>query len=126
MADESQTISFRVPPGLAKQLEDEGAKDGLSRNEHARKLVIAAMAGPTTVDLLTELQELKSSLLASAAFRIADRTKTVTEMTRLDRSLEELRQAFATGVACLLVQAANVEQEEAEAWVRTNMFSAVD
>ena len=51
------------------------------------------MAGPTAVDLLTELQELKSSLLASAAFRISDRTKTVTEITRLDRSLEELRTA---------------------------------
>ena len=64
MANDSETISFRVPKHVAKQLKDRGAALNLSRNEYARYLVQGALEAPTTTDLLSEFNEMKASLAA--------------------------------------------------------------
>jgi len=62
MATDSETISFRVPKQVARQLKDRGDALNLSRNEYARYLVQGALEAPTTTDLLSEFSEMKASL----------------------------------------------------------------
>ena len=72
MADDSPTISFRVPVSVARQLETAGQHDKLSRNEHARRLVLNALAAPSSNELLLEIREVKQEL-ADLGLKVASK-----------------------------------------------------
>ena len=132
MANDSQTISFRVSSVTAALLEEQALRENLSRNEYARKLVLAALSGPTAGDLLSELQSLKGILSGAQTVPTAATAPTpgqaresatlLREVNRIHAHINDLRAALATGVTCLLAQAGGVDPKEAEAWVTQHMF----
>ncbi len=64
MAGDSETISFRVPSHVAKQLQNRGAALKLSRNEYARRLVQDSLDAPSINDLLLEIEQIKVAVTA--------------------------------------------------------------
>ena len=53
----TSAIGFRLDPFYVKQLEQEGAKHGMSAGEYARRLVIRGMEGQTAEGDIRELRE---------------------------------------------------------------------
>jgi len=129
MAEGTQTISFRISSVSAKALEDAGQKEGLSRNEYARKLVEAALAGTGGGDALDEIRALLKVISEHHPSQPVQGLGTtepskelLQELRRVHAHLNDLRAALATGITCLLAQAGGVEPKEAEAWVTQHMF----
>lgn len=123
MAEETTSISFRVPLSVARQLEA-GAVPGQSKGDYARQLVMAALAEPRNSALLEELL-MQRTLLARLLKFVDDATRhdSRPEFRRVTSQLHDLKEGLATGVHFLLVKAAGVPAAESEEWVRNHMYS---
>lgn len=97
MNEPTQTISFRLPSALVKQLAERGATQNFSLGECARRIVLDALSDSTNEQTREDLAELREGL-------------------------ERLREDLATATAALLVNAGKVDQTEAEAWARQSLF----
>ncbi|MCK6484540.1 MAG: hypothetical protein L6R00_10455 [Phycisphaerae bacterium] len=98
MPDPTQSISFRLPGTLARQLAEIGARESLSPGEYARRLVLDRLTDRQTEELQSELAALRG--LA-----------------------EKLRDDLATATAALLVNAGKTSVADAQAWVQKNLLS---
>lgn len=129
MAENSQSISFHVPAGIARQLDEAGLKESpsLSGHEYARKILLAALAAPSPQELLSEIQDTKrlimAAVLAKGQTPSNNRGEYAPDFKRLLKELLNLRFATASGVAAILAQAGGVQPKEAEAWVRQNILT---
>jgi predicted transcriptional regulator len=90
-------ISFRLDPELARPLEQQARRLGVSPHELARHLVTEA---------LTATEQL-------AALGAA--------VTALHQAMQGLRENLALSVEALLASAGEVEAREARAWVEANL-----
>jgi precorrin-4 methylase len=123
MPDVTQTISFRVPASIAKQLEEAGAIERLSRNEYARDLVLKALNSPSLHAVVAELHELKEATrgLARATNGDSATLGSLRDISQqgdeLKSSIDQLAESLAMGVTGLLSAAGNLDVEQAQAWV---------
>lgn len=94
-----ETISYKVESGVADELEHRAAaQSGASRHTVARQMLLEVLMD-------------------------ADRLRVLQEIELLRNEVVELRNALATGVAALLVQAGKVyDPKDAEEWVRRTML----
>lgn len=97
MNEPTQTISFRLPSALVKQLTERGATQNLSLGECARRIVLDALSDSANEQTREDLAEIREGL-------------------------ERVREDLATATAALLVNAGKAEQAEAEAWVKQALF----
>lgn len=97
MNEPTQTISFRLPSALVKQLAERGATQNLSLGECARRIVLDALSDSANEQTREDLAEIREGL-------------------------ERVREDLATATAALLVSAGKAEQAEAEAWVKQALF----
>lgn len=123
MAEESVSISFRVPLSVARDLESKAA-EGQSKGDFARQLVLAALAEPSNSALLEELQVHRTLMVRLLKFvEETTRHDHRPDFRRLADQLHDLKEGLATGVHSLLVRAGGASPDEAEEWVRTQMYS---
>ena len=94
-----ETISFKLDPAVAGELDNRAAKKpGASRHTEARQIVLERLTDHEHYQTRKELAELK-------------------------QEVEGLRHDLATAVVALLVRGGQVESAaEAEAWVRHAML----
>lgn len=85
-------VSFRLDPFYRKRLAEEGASEGMSAGEWARRLVVRA------------LEEFQAA-----------------EIAELHRGLQALREELARSVAALLCAAGQETPERALQWVKDNL-----
>lgn len=97
MKPTSESISFRLPPEMAKRLEAEAEKAGMSRGEYARQL------------LLQTLDDVRHEQMRH-------------EMRELREEVGKLREDLATAVAALLTRDGPVPLDEAKAWVTSRFL----
>lgn len=62
MGQLSQTISFRVDGEFALELERRAVKDGISRGDYARRLVIAALTNDPAEETRNRVAEMQDQL----------------------------------------------------------------
>lgn len=98
MKKPSESVSFRVSPELSKRLEAEAARCGMSRGEHARRLLIEALDD-------------------------TERERVRVEIAELREAVGKLREDLATAVAALLAREAPMPVEQAMAWVKSRMLT---
>lgn len=97
----TQTVSFRLPAALARQLAARGAAQNLSPGECARRIVLEALSDSANEQTREDLADLR-------------------------HGLNRLREDLATATVALLVEAGNVDRAEAEAWAEQNLFRGDD
>lgn len=97
MADRSETISFRLPPTFYNQLVKDAEKRNLSPHELARQVVINFLTDASADEERQHFLDLK-------------------------KSLEILREDFATATAAILAFGGKWSPEEAKAWAKETLL----
>ncbi len=97
MSEPTQTISFRLPSALIKQLTERATAQSLSVGECDSQMVLNILSDSANEQTREDLAELRAGL-------------------------ERLREDLATATAALLVNAGKATQTDAEAWVRQSLF----
>ena len=140
----SESISFRLSPQFAEQLQAESVQRGMSKGELARQLVVERLLSRGPTDVAPEIAELPS-LVRSVVKHLSNMEEQIcsnhTDVKRwltqiLRTEPQELTQAvatanaqvvkfredFATGLVVLLTQAAGWKVEDAAKWVQTTLL----
>lgn len=97
MPPKSDSVTFRLPEDLHKDLVASAEKHGTSHHKRARDLVIAGLQDANIEELRQEMAEVRNNL-------------------------ERLREDLATAVASLLVNAGKVDRKQAEEWTRKTLL----
>ena len=96
LSHKSTTVSFRLPVALAEELRIRAVLSGMSLGEIARKVVIDWLADDFQAKVMERLD-------------------------RLESEAESIRDDIATGTLVLMVSAARLPRDEAEAWIHAKM-----
>lgn len=122
----SESISFRLPAQVTKQLAAEGEKYQMSRDDYARRLVLDAVGDTDREELRIELAQVREML--EQLTRVSERDGRMgasdkssqsvrDEIEAVRKELRRLRGDVASISVALLVHAGKVTFEDAKEWV---------
>ena len=148
MGTSSESVSFRLSPQFARQLEAEAEKRGMSRGDYARQIVIDGISKRHQEELLTEIGELRENLqrladcllqgqqelsasddhianLLKQGFTLSgsDSEKVGAAISEVDENVTKAREDLATGLTALLVYACGWELDEAMKWLDAKLIN---
>lgn len=97
MNQRSQSISFRVSPTIARDLQTKARERGQTPGKYARELVLDSLSSKDRVEILHDLEDLRNQV-------------------------RRLREDLATAVIALLTREGPVTIDDAKSWVKNELL----